>query len=100
MFEEVIRQKIDPAFLEVTQGNQYRLRIYPIPANGTKRVVLKIADILPVREQQLIYRLPSKFAHQLPQLQLSMRVFAAANAPQRHKRINLHATRRNLRRKN
>lgn len=81
VFEDVIRQRIDPALLETTQGNQYRLRVYPIPANGSKRVLLKIADTLPVHEQQLIYRLPLSFAKTLPQLQLAMRVFAATSTP-------------------
>ena len=81
VFEDVIRQRIDPALLEVTQGNQYKLRVYPIPANGTKRVVLKIADTLALREQSLAYRLPLNFAKELPQLALTMRVFSAASAP-------------------
>jgi len=81
VFEDVICQRIDPALFEATQGNQYRLRVYPIPASGSKRVVLKIADTLPVREQQLIYRLPLSFAKQLPHFHLAMRVFAAANTP-------------------
>ncbi|MEK6771624.1 MAG: VIT domain-containing protein [Pseudomonadota bacterium] len=81
VFEDVIRQRIDPALLEVTQGNHYKLRVYPIPANGNKRVVLKIADTLALREGQLLYRLPLGFARQLPHMQLTMRVFAASRTP-------------------
>lgn len=81
VFEDVVRQRIDPALLELTQGNHYKLRVYPIPPKGTKRVRLKIAETLPLREQNLIYRLPLSFAKQLPQLQLMLKVFAASAPP-------------------
>ncbi len=32
-YENTIRQQIDPAILEKTLGNHYKLRLYPIPAN-------------------------------------------------------------------
>jgi hypothetical protein len=34
VFEEVVRQKIDPGLLEWTKGNNFKSRIYPIPAVG------------------------------------------------------------------
>jgi len=53
VFENVIRQRIDPALLEQTRGNNYKLRVYPIPANGAKRVVFRILETLPLRDGQL-----------------------------------------------
>jgi Ca-activated chloride channel homolog len=46
VFEDVIRTRIDPGLLEVTQGNNFKLRVYPIPAQGTKRVLIRIAENL------------------------------------------------------
>ncbi len=40
IFEEVVRGSADPALLEWVTGNVFRTRVYPIPAKGTKRVVL------------------------------------------------------------
>jgi Ca-activated chloride channel family protein len=40
IFEEIERQGADPALLEWVKGNNFRTRIYPIPAKGTKRVVI------------------------------------------------------------
>jgi tetratricopeptide (TPR) repeat protein len=40
VFEAVERQNVDPGLLEWVKGNNYRTRIYPIPAKGTKRVVI------------------------------------------------------------
>jgi hypothetical protein len=39
-FEETSRRQIDPGLAELTAGNVFRTRLYPIPANGSKRVRL------------------------------------------------------------
>ena len=46
VFEDVTRAQIDPALLEQTQGNQFRLRVYPLPANGQRRVRVTITERL------------------------------------------------------
>ena len=38
VFEAVVRQGIDPGLVEKTSGNNFRTRIYPFPANGSRRV--------------------------------------------------------------
>lgn len=81
IFEEVTRQKVDPALLEVTQGNNYKLRVYPIPANGHKRIVLRLQESLPVRDKQIVLRLPLNYADKLPQFDLSLKVFGAEEKP-------------------
>jgi len=76
VFEDVIRARVDPALLEQTQGNNYKLRVYPLPANGTRRVVLHLAQTLG-RHARL--ELPLKFADTLPRLDVQVLV-ADANA--------------------
>src|SRR5205085_12420652 len=65
VFEDVTRTRVDPALLEATQGNNYKLRVYPIPAHGTRRVVLQLAQtLLPAsRSERGVYRfdLPLQF---------------------------------------
>ncbi|WPP51765.1 VIT and vWA domain-containing protein [Catalinimonas niigatensis] len=39
-FEGVVRQAIDPGLLEKTVGNNYKARVYPIPANGRKTILI------------------------------------------------------------
>ncbi|RNC83146.1 MAG: DUF2135 domain-containing protein [Balneola sp.] len=39
-FEGVVRQIIDPGLLEKTTGNNYKARVYPIPAKGRKSVLI------------------------------------------------------------
>ena len=37
-YEATIRQTIDPGLLEITRGNNYKARVYPIPANSYKKL--------------------------------------------------------------
>lgn len=53
VFEDTIRQQVDPALLEKTQGNQYKLRLYPLPEKGTRRVVLDIEKPLEMHDGKL-----------------------------------------------
>jgi tetratricopeptide (TPR) repeat protein len=46
VFEDITRARVDPALLEKTQGNNYKLRVYPLPAQGTRRVVLNLSQTL------------------------------------------------------
>ncbi|MBR1587454.1 MAG: hypothetical protein IJ658_03920, partial [Kiritimatiellae bacterium] len=37
-FEEEVKKGVDPGLVEHVQGNAYRTRLYPIPANGARHV--------------------------------------------------------------
>ena len=63
VFEAIERRRVDPGLLEQTAGNQFRLRIYPIPAHGSRRVVLTIRQTLTVDTQGLRWTVPLQFAH-------------------------------------
>ncbi|QTN34268.1 DUF2135 domain-containing protein [Akkermansiaceae bacterium] len=39
-FETEVRRNVDPGLVEHIQGNLYRTRIYPLPANGERRIRL------------------------------------------------------------
>ncbi|MBD7955160.1 DUF2135 domain-containing protein [Stenotrophomonas sp. Sa5BUN4] len=62
VFEAIERRRVDPGLLEQTAGNQFRLRIYPIPAHGSRRVAVTIRQTLPVDTQGLRWTLPLQFA--------------------------------------
>ncbi|MEO8753127.1 MAG: VIT domain-containing protein [Casimicrobiaceae bacterium] len=81
VFEDVTRARIDPALLSVTQGNNYKLRVYPILPQSDKVVVLRYAETLGARNGRPLYRLPLQYADQLPQLALAVRVTGTANPP-------------------
>src|SRR5260221_437978 len=84
VFEDVIRGKIDPGLLEATQGNNFKLRVYPIPAQGVKQVVLRIAETLgdAVGGGRSLYRVPLGFAERVGSFGIAVHVDGGAQAPQ------------------
>jgi Ca-activated chloride channel homolog len=80
VFEDVIRTRIDPGLLEVTQGNNFKLRVYPIPAQGTKRVVIRVAENLTDIGGDTIYRLPIGFAERVGMLEINVAINVNAAA--------------------
>lgn len=81
VFEDVTRARIDPALLSVTQGNNYKLRVYPIMPERDKVVVLRYAETLVPRNGKQMYRLPLHYADRLPQLAIDVRVTGTTAAP-------------------
>ncbi len=73
------RRRIDPALLEQTQGNNFKLRIYPIPGRATRTVELKYAAMLARQQKNWSYRLPLK-QFSIP-VALEVRVMGSEDAP-------------------
>lgn len=79
IFEAIARRNVDPALLEATQGNAYKLRIYPIPAQGTRRVIVRVLQPLTESEGMFTLRLPLAFAKHLDVF--SVEAVVAASEP-------------------
>lgn len=60
IFKQIVDATIprDPALLEWEQGNLFKLRIFPIPGRGERKVRLSYTQILPVVAGKLRYRFP------------------------------------------
>ncbi len=81
VFEEVIRRRVDPALLETTSGENFRLRVYPLPAHGTRRVVLHYSERLDSAKGAYRYRLALANAQALPKFSLDVLVSSPSGAP-------------------
>ena len=64
-FEGIVRKGVDPALLEKGKGNMYKVRVYPIPAKGYKRVVIAYEQELLHKENAHYYHLPLTFKSEL-----------------------------------
>ncbi len=80
-FEAVVRRRIDPALLEKGTGNNYKARIYPIPAEGYKRVLLAYDEELPIVEQQQLVRVPLSFKKKLKEFELAVSIDSSEEMP-------------------
>jgi Ca-activated chloride channel family protein len=47
LYESIVRKRKDPALLEYVGRNTFQARVYPIPANGDKRIKLQYSEVLP-----------------------------------------------------
>lgn len=74
VFEDVIRARVDPALLERTAGNNYKLRVYPLPAHGNRRVRLDISESLSTTRGQAHYELPLQFGGPVARMDVQVRV--------------------------
>ena len=57
-FEAIVRRGVDPGLLEKTEGNNFRMRVYPLPAKGTRRVVIAFEQELTNKGNYDLYVLP------------------------------------------
>ncbi|PIQ26304.1 hypothetical protein COW36_15060 [bacterium (Candidatus Blackallbacteria) CG17_big_fil_post_rev_8_21_14_2_50_48_46] len=55
-YEEIVRRRIDPGLLEYAGQNLYRARVFPIPANGDKRIQLSYDQIMTTQSALHSYR--------------------------------------------
>ncbi|MGV8959009.1 MAG: VIT domain-containing protein [Stenotrophomonas sp.] len=62
VFEAIARRGVDPGLLEQTAGNQFQLRIYPIPAHGSRKVRIVYREMLPRVAGSWAWKLPLQFA--------------------------------------
>lgn len=84
VFEEIARRGVDPGLLEQTAGNQFRLRIYPLPAGGSRRVQLVMREPLAFDGHGWQWTLPLQFAAGAASVELKLQApgaTAAGTAP-------------------
>ena len=58
IYENIVRQRRDPALLEYIGQEAVQARIYPIPAGGTRKIELEYSEVLEVENGLVKYRYP------------------------------------------
>jgi tetratricopeptide (TPR) repeat protein len=83
VFEEIERRRVDPGMLEKVEGNNFRTRIYPLPANGTRTVIIAYEEELAFTDKHsLRYHLPLDYTKPLDHFKLDIAVSQAAVKPE------------------
>ena len=77
-FEAITRRNVDPGIVNLTKGNFFKTRIYPVPAKGTKRVVLALSETLTGDEDQLHYTLPIAVSDTIGAFSLDVQVIKSS----------------------
>lgn len=82
VFEAIVRRGVDPGLLEKTAGNNYRTRVYPIPARGTRTVRITYESELATSSKGQAYTLPIEFKSRLSAFDVKVVVHQEQQAPQ------------------
>lgn len=78
IFEETVRKNIDPGLLELTRGNSFKARIYPIPAKGTKKILIAYQQVIGSDgDGDSKYILPLDFKDTLSKFTLTAEVYSS-----------------------
>src|SRR5688572_20333921 len=73
-YNTIVGKRIDPALLTMDYDGHYSLRIYPVPANGCRRVTMTIQQMLEGSGNKLLYTLPLNIQDKLQHFRLSVTV--------------------------
>lgn len=81
VYEKIVRQGIDPGLVEWTKGNNFKTRVFPIPAKGTRTIrVDYVADVVDGPDGGS-YRLPLAFKEKLDEFSLRVEVVKGLAEP-------------------
>jgi len=82
VFEQIVRQGIDPGLVEWTKGNNFKTRVFPIPANGSRTIrVSYVSELISHNGEPAMYRLPLNFKDAVKEFALSIEVVKPAAVP-------------------
>ena len=85
VFDEVVRQGVDPGLAEQVGGNMFRTKVYPLAANGDRRVSVRyVSTTLSLNENGTrvsYYVQPLNFAEKLHSFKLKLNIAAAIQPP-------------------
>lgn len=82
VFEEIVHRRVDPGLLERVEGNNFRTRIYPFPAHGTRTISIGYEEELPVMNKSFFYRLPMDYKEAIENFFLKATVWKSKQKPQ------------------
>ncbi len=84
IFESEVRRGIDPGIVEQTRGNNYRTRVHPIPAAGTRTIQLTFTADLAADAKTATYKLPLDFTGNLKSAKIRIEALGVAKPDDLH----------------
>ena len=82
VFEEIEQRRVDPGILERVEGNNFRTRIYPIPARGRRTISVGYEQELSIEQGAFGYRLPLDFKEAIEEFSVKATVVQSREKPQ------------------
>lgn len=80
-YESVIRRRIDPGLLEWSKGNNFKARIFPIPAGGFKKIIVSYRHELYAASDKYVYWQPFYFSDTIKKFEIKATVYKTETMP-------------------
>jgi TonB-dependent SusC/RagA subfamily outer membrane receptor len=71
-YNTIVGKRVDPALLTMDYADHYSLRIYPVPAKGSRRITMTIQQMLTREKNSLLYVLPLNIRDVVPLFKLNI----------------------------
>jgi Ca-activated chloride channel family protein len=82
VFTSETEAAVDFGMTESMQGNQFITRVSPIPAGGSRTIMVRfVSNLIDTAEDESVYRLPLGFHDHIDELSLRVEVVNAASPP-------------------
>lgn len=82
VYEKIVRENLDPGLVEMTAGNNFKTRVFPIPALGFRTVMVRYVSSLVDGKNGLLYSIPLRFPEKVAEFRLRVEVVRPPDAPQ------------------
>ena len=82
VFEKIVRQGIDPGLIEWAKGNNFKTRVFPIPAGGGRTIRVSYVSEITGPAGKQTYHLPLGYKHKVSLFALRVEVVRPTGAPQ------------------
>lgn len=82
VFEAIQNRRVDPGLLEKVEGNNFRTRVYPIPAGGKRIVQIGYEEELKLKDtHNLAFRFLSNYPHKLDVFKMEINILGSIKTP-------------------
>lgn len=81
VFETEVRKGIDPGLIEWTKGNNFKTRIFPIPARGTRTIRVGYVSEVASTKEGALYHLPLDYRDPVDAFSLNLEVVKSGAPP-------------------
>ncbi len=75
-FEKIVKRRVDPGLIEVTRGNNFRSRVYPLLPKQEKHIVIAYEEELKVTPDGLKYSLPLDMPNKLDEFSFKATIYS------------------------
>lgn len=82
VFEKEVRRGVDPGLVEWVKGNNFKTRVFPIPAHGSRTVMVRYLSDLVQDQEGAGYYLPLRFKEPVEDFSLRVEVVKPVAPPQ------------------